>query len=44
MLIWFSDDQERLPLRIKAMMLVGTITGNLVSVKKQPREQSMLHP
>lgn len=44
MLIWFSDDQERLPLRIKAMMLVGTITGNLVSVKQQPPEQSMLHP
>lgn len=32
MLIWISDDAQRLPLRIKAMMLVGTITGNLISV------------
>lgn len=32
MLIWISDDRERLPLRIKAMMLVGTITGTLESV------------
>lgn len=32
MLIWISDDSERLPLRIKAMMLIGTITGNLQSV------------
>ncbi|HEV2418870.1 MAG TPA: DUF3108 domain-containing protein [Terriglobia bacterium] len=32
MLIWISDDHERLPLRIKAMMLIGTITGNLQSV------------
>jgi Protein of unknown function (DUF3108) len=32
MLIWFSDDSQRLPLRIKAMLGVGAITGNLVSV------------
>lgn len=32
MLIWISDDPERLPLRIKAMMLIGTITGTLESV------------
>ncbi|MGH9358250.1 MAG: DUF3108 domain-containing protein [Candidatus Acidiferrales bacterium] len=32
MLIWISDDSQRLPLRVKAMMLIGTITGNLVSV------------
>ncbi|MGH9355201.1 MAG: DUF3108 domain-containing protein [Terriglobia bacterium] len=32
MLIWISDDAQRLPLRITAMMLVGTITGNLISV------------
>ena len=31
MLIWFSDDAERLPLRIKAMLSVGTLTGTLVS-------------
>ena len=32
MLIWFSDDAQRLPLRIKAMISVGTITGTLQSV------------
>jgi hypothetical protein len=32
LLIWFSDDAQRLPLRIKAMLLVGAITGNLISV------------
>jgi len=31
MLIWFSDDAQRLPLRIKAMLSVGTLTGTLVS-------------
>jgi hypothetical protein len=30
--IWFSDDAQRLPLRIKAVMVIGAITGNLVSV------------
>ncbi|MGH9406242.1 MAG: DUF3108 domain-containing protein [Terriglobia bacterium] len=32
MLIWMSDDPARLPLRIKAMMVVGTISGTLESV------------
>lgn len=32
MLIWFSDDAQRLPLRIKAELLVGDIVGNLQSV------------
>jgi Protein of unknown function (DUF3108) len=32
MLIWFSDDEQRLPLRIKAMLSVGTLTGALTSV------------
>lgn len=36
LLIWFSDDRQRLPLRIKAVLLVGAITGNLVSVSSQP--------
>ncbi len=31
MLIWFSDDAQRLPLRIKAMLSVGTLTGTLES-------------
>jgi hypothetical protein len=32
MLIWFSDDEQRLPLRIKASVAVGTITGTLRTV------------
>ena len=32
MLIWFSDDDQHLPLRIKAMISVGTLTGTLKSV------------
>jgi hypothetical protein len=32
MLVWFSDDEQRLPLRIKAAIAVGTITGTLRSV------------
>jgi len=32
MLIWFSDDEQRLPLRIKASVSMGTITGTLKSV------------
>ena len=32
MLIWFSDDAQRVPLRIKAMIAVGSITGDLKSV------------
>ncbi|MGA2986768.1 MAG: DUF3108 domain-containing protein [Terriglobia bacterium] len=31
MLIWFSADERELPLRIKAMMSVGTLTGTLRS-------------
>lgn len=36
MLIWFSDDQQRLPLRIKVMISIGTITGTLKSVTFAP--------
>lgn len=36
MLIWFSDDEQRLPLRIKAVISVGTIVGNLRSVTASP--------
>jgi hypothetical protein len=36
LLIWFSDDRQRLPLRIKAMLKVGAITGNLASVSNHP--------
>jgi hypothetical protein len=40
LLIWFSDDRQRLPLRIKAMMLIGAITGNLASVTSAPPPSS----
>jgi hypothetical protein len=36
MLIWFSDDEQRLPLRIKASLVFGTITGTLTSVTTTP--------
>jgi hypothetical protein len=32
MLIWFSDDSRHLPLRIRMMISIGTITGTLASV------------
>jgi Protein of unknown function (DUF3108) len=32
MLIWFSDDPQRLPLRIRMMISLGDITGTLASV------------
>lgn len=32
LLVWYSDDADRLPLRIKAMMTVGAIEANLQSV------------
>lgn len=35
MLIWFSADERQLPVRIKAMISVGTITGTLRSVTNQ---------
>ena len=35
MLIWFSADERQLPLRIKAMISAGTITGTLRSVTHQ---------
>jgi len=36
MQIWFSDDAERLPLRIKAMMSIGTLTAELKSMTAGP--------
>lgn len=42
MLIWFSDDAERLPLRIKAIMAVGAITGTLKSVTEVPATLGLL--
>lgn len=37
MLVWLSDDDQRLPLRIEASVAVGTITGTLKSVTTAPR-------
>jgi hypothetical protein len=36
MLIWFSDDEQRLPLRIQASIAIGSITGTLRSVSPVP--------
>jgi hypothetical protein len=36
MLIWFSDDAQRLPLRIKAMITAGTLTATLRSASTAP--------
>jgi hypothetical protein len=35
MLIWFSADDQRLPVRIKAVIAAGSITGTLRSVTRQ---------
>jgi hypothetical protein len=44
MLIWFSADERQLPLRIKAMISVGTITGTLRSVTRQKEIASPVKP
>jgi hypothetical protein len=43
-LIWFSDDPQRLPLRIKAIISVGAITGTLRSVTQAPATVGLLLP
>ncbi len=40
MLIWFSADNQQLPLRIKAMISLGSITGTLRSVSHLPPDAS----
>jgi Protein of unknown function (DUF3108) len=44
MLIWFSDDAQRLPLRIKAIISVGAITGTLQSVTEVPATVGLASP
>ncbi len=44
MLIWLSDDEQRLPLRIQAMISVGSLTGNLKSVSPAPANTSPAGP
>jgi hypothetical protein len=40
MLIWFSADNQQMPLRIKAMISLGSITGTLRSVSHAPPDAS----
>jgi hypothetical protein len=44
MLIWMSDDAERLPLRIKAMILLGSLTGDLRAVTRPARPSPAPQP
>jgi Protein of unknown function (DUF3108) len=44
MLIWFSDDPQHLPLRIKMMVSVGSITGTLVSVASSGEKGGTQNP
>jgi len=44
MLIWFSADERQLPLRIKAMISVGSITGTLRSVTYQKQNAPPAEP
>ena len=44
MLIWISDDAERFPLRIKAMLTLGSITGDLRAVTKPANSSPASHP
>ncbi len=43
MLIWFSADERQLPLRVKAMIAVGSITGTLRSVTYPKQETAPTH-
>jgi len=36
LVIWFSDDEHHYPLRIKATLMLGAITGTLASVSPTP--------
>lgn len=43
MLIWFSDDEQHLPLRIKFLVSIGSLTGTLRSVSQQTAAPSQSH-
>jgi Protein of unknown function (DUF3108) len=43
LLVWLSDDDQRLPLRLKMKISVGTFTSNLKSVTTLPLSQSATH-
>jgi hypothetical protein len=40
MLIWFSDDEQHLPLRIKFLVSIGSLTGTLQSVSQEAAASS----
>ena len=44
MLIWLSDDEQRLPLRIKMMISVGSITGTLAAVTASAEKSPPAEP
>ena len=44
LLVWISDDAQRLPLRIKALVSVGAITGTLKSVTTGPALSASAKP
>ena len=44
MLVWFSDDEQHLPLRIKFMIAVGPITATLKSVSTATEKGTATHP
>jgi hypothetical protein len=39
MFVWFSKDQAKIPVQIKARILVGTITATLARIEKGPQIQ-----
>ncbi len=41
MVIWFSDDQHHYPLRIKAELSMGAITGTLASISTTPQKGTL---
>ena len=43
LLVWFSDDEQHLPLRLRLMLSVGTITANLKSVSSAPATVAPAH-
>ncbi len=44
MLVWFSEDERHLPLRIKFMIAVGPITATLKSVSTATEKGTATHP
>jgi len=43
LLVWFSNDEQHVPLRLKLMLSVGTITANLKSISSAPTISAPAH-